>query len=112
MADTISDFYPGTTKKFTVECQINSAAQDITGDIVTFRIKELASDSNDDAVLTEVADVATEGASGIAIFDIAKADTELDVRSYVCDVEWILAGGAEYIVYSDDIKVLQRVSDE
>jgi len=107
----IANFYPGTTKYFTVTCSINGETQDITLDTLTFRIKALASDSNDEAVLTKAADVATEGANGIAIFDIAKADTELAPKNYVCDIEWILAGGVEYIIYSDDIKVLQRVSD-
>lgn len=113
MANTITGFYPGTTKKFSVLCKIDGVAQDITADALSFRIKENKADSDAEAELTKAADVATQGADGIALFVLAPADTTgIAFGSYYCDIVWTLAGGAEYVLYDNVIDIFERSSDE
>lgn len=107
----ISDFYVGTDKRFTVTCKIAGVAQDITLDTVTVRLKSSKSDADASAVLSVNADVATQGASGVAIFDWDGDGTDITPGKYYLDIEWVLASGKEYIVYNDTIKALERVSD-
>lgn len=112
MANAISDFYPGTTKTFTVTCKIGGVAQNITADTVTFRMKSNATDSDANAALTKTADVTTSGASGIAAFELTPTNTAIDEGNYTADIVWELSTGEEYVVYYDDrIKILVRVSD-
>lgn len=107
----IADFYVGTTKEFSVTCKINGVAQDIRSDTVTVRLKANKTDTDANAVLSKNADVATQGASGVALFTLTTSDTEITPDRYYIDIEWVLAGGAEYIVYNDKINALERVSD-
>ena len=107
----IADFYVGTTKSFSVTCKINGEAQDITGDTVTVRLKENKGVTDAEAAIEKDADVATQGADGVALFALTPSDTDIDPGRYHIDVEWVLAGGAEYIVYSDKINALERSSD-
>lgn len=111
MAGTITDFYPGTTKKFTVTCKIGGTTQDIRSDTLTFRMKTTQSVVDSGAVLSKTADVATGGASGVGAFELTPADTALSVGKYFCDIVWELAGGDEYVIYDDAVKVLDRTSD-
>jgi hypothetical protein len=108
----ITDFHPGTTKQFTVECQLDGVAQDITSDTVTVTIKDVRSKADTDALLQKAADVASQGAQGIAIFTLTTSDTEIAPGYHYIDVEWVTAAGAEYVVYDERIKVLTRVSDQ
>ena len=112
MATQISDFYVGTTHAFSVLLKINDAAQDISGDTVTLRIKESITDTDAAAKVTTVADVATRVASGYADFVITAADTKaLTPKQYQADVEWLTAAGKEYVPLKQTINLLQRVSD-
>jgi len=104
----ISDFYSGATKKFTVACTINGVPVNIENDTITFRIKRLKTDTNAEALLTESADVTSQGADGIAIFDFVPI---INPGMYYCDIEWIRNSGAEYVLYNGQIKALERVSD-
>lgn len=113
MADDnrINDFYEGTTKQFQVTCKINGAAVDITADTVTFRMKTAKDDKDTDAVLTKVADVASQGANGIAVFELSEIETKVAPETYYCDIEWDRSNDNEYVVYDDQITVKPRVSD-
>lgn len=108
---TISDFYPGESKRFTVTITLNGTVQDIRSDTVTLRIKRRRADADSVALLSKAADVTTQGASGVAIFDLDTSDTNLPPGRYPLDVEWVLSGGAEYILYDSAITVKERVSD-
>lgn len=108
----LTDFYPGTTKTFSVAITHNGAAPDITGDTVTLRIKKRASDSDEAAKLEKTADVATSGADGIALFVIEPADTDnISPGAYVYDIVWVLSGGAEYVLETGRVQLFNRVSD-
>ena len=111
MATTIQDFYPGTTKVFTVTCKINTVAQNITSDTVTFRMKTGPNVSDANASLEIAADVSTSGALGIAIFELAAGSNTLAPGKYWADIEWILADTSEYIIVDQKITVLNRLSD-
>lgn len=108
----LSGFYIGTTKNFSITLKIDGEAQDITGDTVTLRLKEAKADTDASAKLSKAADVASEGASGIANFALDTSDTDITPGTYYVDIEWVLAGGDEYVVYDDTLEVEDRVSDK
>jgi hypothetical protein len=107
----VSDIYRGTTRRFDVALSIAGLEVDITADTVTFRIKPRQEDTDAQALLTKAADVATQGADGIASFHLEPSDTDIAVESYPCDIEWARSNGDNYIVYSDPIQILRRTSD-
>ena len=107
----LTDFYPGTTKAFSVTITLNGVAPNITGDTVTLRLKRTRSDADADAVITKAANVATSGATGVALFSLTPAETQIAERLYVYDIVWVLSGGAEYVLESDTVTVLERVSE-
>ena len=107
----ITDFHPGTTKQFTVECQLDGVAQNITGDTVTVTIKDVRSKADENALLQKAADVASQGAQGIAIFTLSDAETDIATGYHYIDVKWRTAAGKEYVVYDERINILVRVSD-
>jgi hypothetical protein len=113
MATKLRGFKPGETKTFSALCKIGGVAQDITSDTVTFRMKENKSDTDANATLVKVADVATRGASGYADFELTPVDTSpIEVRNYYCDIEWEIAGGRKYVAFDGTIECEERVSDE
>lgn len=108
----VSDFPAGTTKGFTVTIKKDDVVQDIRLDTVTVRFKKKKTDDDASAVLSKTADVSTGGLLGDAIFSLVPSDTkDLATREYFMDVEWVLTGGAEYIVLDQKITILERVSD-
>ena len=108
----ISDFYPHTTKKLSATCTIGGVAQNITDDTVTLTMKLAKADADSAVVLTSTADVASQGADGIALFDLSPALTTIAPHvGYFCDITWVRNGGAEYVIYSDVVTVLDRTSD-
>ena len=112
MATKLRAFKKGESKNFSVLCKIDGVAQNISGDTVTFRMKSAKSDTDANAVLSKAADVVTRGATGYADFTLAPADTAaVSVGNYYCDIEWVLLGGAEYVVFDGTIDCEERVSD-
>lgn len=107
----LTDFYPGTTKAFTVIITFNGAAPDITADSVTFFMKRSPDDSDGNAAIAKAADVATDGATGVAIIGLTPADTAVAPRVYHYDIVWNLSTGAEYVLTRGVVQVLDRVSD-
>lgn len=107
----LTDFYPGTTKAFTVIITFNGAAPDITADSVTFFMKRSPDDSDGNAAIAKAADVATSGASGTAIVGLSPADTAIAPRTYHYDIVWVRSTGEEYVLARGVVKVLDRVSD-
>ena len=108
---TISSFYRGETKEFNILFKRGGSPVDITSDTVTFRMKSNKDDTDASAALTKQADVATQGASGWALFALSTTDTEVTEDTYFCDIEWVLSGGEEFIAYDNTIEVKARVSD-
>lgn len=108
---SLSDFYAGTTKTFRVTISLNDVAQDITADTVTFMLKEEKGDEDTDALIDVNADVATEGASGTAIFSLTPAETNVIVGKHYFDIVWYLDSGEEYVLLNGKVSVLERVSD-
>lgn len=107
----ITSFYRGETKEFNILLKRGGSPQDITGDTVTFRMKSNKDDTDASAVLSKAADVSTQGASGYALFALDVSDTDITPDTYFCDIEWVLAGGEEFIAYDNTIEVKERVSD-
>ena len=111
---SISDFYSGTLKQFTVTCKIDGSVVDISGDTVTMRMKNNTSDTDANAIVTAAADVSTQGASGIAAFAVTPQQTAgvTQNTSYYIDILWSRSGSSEYVIYDDTIKIKTRVSDD
>ncbi len=110
MADILKNIYRGTTVNFRGSVTDDGSIPDISGDIVTFTMKINKSDA-DPGVFQKVADVATEGASGTAIFEFTNAETDIAERAYVAGIKWELVTGEEHILLTQSIIVLERVSD-
>jgi hypothetical protein len=108
----LTDFYQGTNKPFSVTCLLNGVAQDITNDTVTFFLKENLSDKDANALLVLTADVTSQGASGIALFEIDADDTEeIDPGRYIAHVLWETAANKQYVAYQEVIEIFERASD-
>lgn len=107
----ISDFYPGATKRFKATIKLDNVIQDISLDTVTLTIKCEKSDLDTAAVLQVDADVETLGDEGIALFEFDEEDTaDIPPGQYYIDIQWF-DGVDEYVVYDDEIRILQRISD-
>ena len=107
----INDFYRATSKDFSMECKVKGVLQDITGDTITLRMKINIDDPDTEAVLTKTADVITEGANGIAIFNLDTTDTDIEEGGYYIGIIWLTAGGKTYPPYQATITVKEKVSD-
>ena len=108
----LNSFYPGTTKCFRIAITHDGGAPDITGDVVTFRMKDHPDNPDAEAVVTKVADVTTAGLQGVAIVALTPSETKnLEPRTYHYDIEWCTANGSEYVLDSGHVLVLVRVSD-
>ncbi len=105
------NFYPGTTKAFSVKISHNGATPNITADTVTFYLKRAPHDSDADALIVATGDVATAGASGTALFTLTPATTAIEPRRYHYDIVWRLVSGAEYVLERGTVQVVGRVSD-
>ena len=112
MGNFLLPWAAGTTKRFTVLCKIDGSAVDITGDTVTFRMKENQDDTDTNAKVIVAANVADNGASGIASFEVTPALTkEVTPQKYYADIEWVRSNGQEYVEDLSMIQLLDRTSD-
>ena len=107
----LSNFYPGTTKAFSLRITLNGQTPDISADVVTLRLKKTPALSDGEAALTATADVTTSGASGVALFSLSPAETKIEVSTYYYDIVWERQGGDEYVVANGRVGVMERVSD-
>lgn len=107
----LTDFYPGTTKKFSVTIRFNGLTPNISGDTVTFFMKRAPNDTDGNAEIVKAADVATSGATGTAVVTLTPAETAVAVRGYHYGVVWVRATGEEYVLVRGTVKVIDRVSD-
>jgi len=107
---SLTDFYVGTTKKFTVTITLNDVAVDVTGDTVILRLKSDKADPDVDAVLTSSGDV-SGGILGIVSFSLSPTLTDITPKTYWYDFVWIRSTLDEYVLESGEIKALVRVSD-
>lgn len=105
---TLTDFYKETTKKFSVTITFNDATPDITSDTVTFVMKTLKTESADE-ILNVEANVATQGADGIAIFTLSATQTDLPVKTYYYQIVWDLSGGTRYVLDDGTITILETI---
>lgn len=107
---TISNFYEGTTKFFTVTITVDEQVPDIRADTVTFMCKR-PDKPDSEAVIEEDADVTTEGEMGVAIFDLTPVMTAVPPASYNYEILWTRSSGEVYVLKLGSIKILERVSD-
>ena len=108
----IDDFYRQTAVYIDVEITLNGSAPDITGDTVTFLLKEKKSDADADAKINKSFDVAGEGASGKASVELTPTETkDIAAGIYFYEIYWTLSGGDVYVLESGTVKVLERVKE-
>lgn len=107
----ISDFYPGTTKRFSVTLTLNGEQVNVVSDSVTWTIKRRKTDPDTSALLVVEGDV-SQGATGQVTFIATDEETaDLLPGRYECDIKWERSNGEEYVVHSQMITVKERVSD-
>ena len=99
-----------TSLFFTADLTIDGTAVDIRADSVSLIFKRYKWQSDEQAVLTVIADVATAGESGRAGFILTPADMAITPNEYVWEIKWI-SGSAEYIPVSGTVTVTERVWD-
>ena len=108
----IPSLYPGEYWKFTVTITKNDSAPDISGDVVTCTMKDAESDADASALLQFDADVATSGASGIAIFTRTPAQTAgLTAGKKKVDVWWYPTDDEDRAIIVEVVHVKTRISD-
>jgi hypothetical protein len=104
---TLSNFYEGTTKKFDVTITYNGSNPDITSDTVTIYFKEK---EKDEIALEKEADVTTQGADGIAEFELTTTNTDLRPGIYTYSIVWEPASGGKYILEEDKVRILDSIT--
>jgi len=105
-------FYPGEFWKFSITITKNGSAPDISSDVLTCTVKDTADEVDADAELQFDADVATSGASGIAIFTRSAVQTGvLSARVHEIDVWWYPSDNEDRPLISSAVEVKDRVSD-
>ena len=108
MANSITNFYEKTDQIFTVTI---STGVDITSDTVTLYIKKNINDVNTSAVITSVADVATSGATGVAIFTLTDVNTTVTPGSYFYDIIWLKADTTIHVSESASVLIYNRIDE-
>jgi len=111
MSGKLDDFFPGTTKAFELQVTQSNTAVDVSSDTITFRMKTSKDVSDASSTIIFVADVATSGASGTALFSIDPTSTNVTPGTYVWDIEWVTSGGNNYVTHDGKVRVKDRVSD-
>ena len=110
---SISAIPQGTTRviHFTLTLEDDTPI-DISGDVMTMTVKA-EKDDDDPGVAQEVADVATDGVNGVAIFTLSPDETDIDIGQYYFDVVWKPATGGIFVLDVDQetIRIIERVSD-
>ena len=109
--ERLQNFYINNTNNFTVTIEYNGVAINITNDTVRFMVKENIDDTDAQAVINVTADVVTQGANGIAIFNLTSAQTDIDPGNYWYEISWLRVTGAEYTLEVREIELLERVED-
>jgi len=108
----ISDFYQGETKKFRTTITLASNVVDISGDTVTWYLKNTKTTSDVSASLTINANVSGSGTTGVAIFSGTSSQTSgVSSGEYWSEQVWIRNNGERYILQQQQLKVLETVSD-
>lgn len=109
----LADFPVGSTKNFSVTVTVNALPIDITADAVRILLKSDPDDLDANAVVDEVADVATSGATGIALFKLAPTVTDaVAPAKYAVEIKWSRAAPVEeHVLYSDEIALTRRIGD-
>jgi len=107
----LTNFFEKTTKSFNVYCYKDKVLQNIENDTVSIIFKRTESESDEDAVISQNANVTNRGAEGIAEFTLSVADTTLDPRNYYYEIKWIIQTGEVYILESSQVNILDRRYD-
>lgn len=109
---TIGSWPVGTTKAFSGTVTIGGVAPNIASDTVTLRLKTNKTDADAAAVVSKNADCATSGAGGTYLMEIAPADTAaVAPGKYHYDIVLYRTTGAEYVLETGQVALLDRVSD-
>lgn len=106
----MNDFYPGATQKFRGRIRHNGTYPDIRSDEVRLIIKNRTADTDAEAVLNEVANVADEGETGWFNFNLTAEMTTMQPRQYVYEYIWT-ADGEEHVLAIGSVRALRRAKE-
>lgn len=107
----LTDIYRKTSKRFKITVKVDNVLQNISTHTVRLLIKKNVADDDGSAIISKDADVATEGASGVAIFNLLDTDTNKTPGSYFAEIIWIVSASERYILHHHKIKILETVID-
>lgn len=103
----LDDFYQGESVDFSILISIGGVAQDISSDTVTFYLKEFKSGR---PLIEKTADVASQGANGIATVELTTANTDLPPKAYFYEVIWKPASGGKKVLVSKKVTILDSIT--
>jgi hypothetical protein len=99
--------YRKTSVTFSLELRLGDTTPNITADTVTLRLFDQRTRA---LVLQYNADVTTNGASGVALFTLTPAQTNLPAGAYYVDIVWYRSDGKIYLPVRDIIAIQDRQS--
>ena len=102
----LSDFHTASTKRFDVNITYAGEAPNITNDAVSIFFSKT---KGGEVVITDTADVATAGISGIANFELSETDTDVAHGRYYYQLLWELSSGEEFVLDDSSIQLLERL---
>ncbi len=106
----LSDFYNYVSKDFDVLVAHLGVNPDISADVVKIVFKTDKSDT--DELLSVNADVTTDGANGVAKFQLSPTNTDVLSGWVWYEIVWeLVSGNDEYVLYQDKVYVTSRVEN-
>jgi hypothetical protein len=106
----LSAIRKGTTRKIRLTILYNGAAIDISGDTVNFMLKATKTALDSAALVNTNADVAAEGASGIATITLSSTNTNQTVGKKYYEILWTRSNGEVYVLDSDEVQIIARLT--
>lgn len=108
----VTNIRTGETKRIRVVVSLDGDRANLQSDTVTFMLKDAEDDLDSAAVVDVDADVTTNGAHGIADLVVPKTTTDdLTTGKKYYEIIWERSNGEEYVLASDSLYVIGRISD-
>lgn len=98
-------FHAKTAAVISRQIYYNDIAQNITGDAVTLILQRDPASAS----VSFVGDVLTSGASGIVVFELTEANTDLDPGVYQYELVWDSVAYGERVAEVGRVLVLERL---
>lgn len=111
VSNSFEDFFVETTVNVTYQILVDDLPPDISGDSVRLILKANQDDPDNESPLNVLADVATSGALGKAIFVLTPTITDIPVQRYSFEVIWTTSAGEIHIIDNGLVSAKIRIQD-